>query len=89
MAENQRGKPKSRSGVVVGNQMEKTVVVEVKSKVKHPVYKKYMQRRMRYKAHDSSNDCSLGDRVEIIGCRPLSKTKHWRVRKVISRTEIV
>ncbi len=86
MAEKQRGMPKLRSGIVVGNKMDRTVVVEVKSKVKHSAYKKFIQRRQRYMAHDSSNDCRLGDFVEIISCRPLSKTKHWRVRKVLTRS---
>lgn len=85
MARQSRGNPKVRTGTVVGNKMQKTVVVEVHAKVLHPVYKKYVQRRRRFKAHDASDDCRLGDRVEIVESRPYSKTKHWRVRKVIER----
>ena len=79
----QRGIPKARTGVVVGNKMDKTVVVEVRATVLHPRYKKYIQRRRRIKAHDEKNACRLGDQVEIVESRPLSKTKHWRVRKVL------
>ena len=79
----QRGIPRARTGVVIGNKMDKTVVVEVRTTVLHPRYKKYIQRRRRFKAHDENNTCRLGDQVEIVESRPLSKTKHWRVRKVL------
>ena len=79
----QRGIPRTKTGVVIGNKMDKTVVVEVRTTVLHPRYKKYIQRRRRLKAHDETNACRLGDRVEIVESRPLSKTKHWRVRKVV------
>ena len=79
----QRGVLKARTGVVVGDKMDKTVVVEVRTTVLHPRYKKYIQRRRRFKAHDENNTCRLGDQVEIVESRPLSKTKHWRVRKVL------
>jgi len=69
--------------VVIGDKMDKTVVVEVSATVLHPRYKKYILRRRRFKAHDEKNACRLGDRVEIVESRPLSKTKHWRVRKVV------
>lgn len=85
MATEQRGSPKLRTGVVIGNKMDKTVVVEVRTTVLHHRYKKYIQRRRHFKAHDANNDCRLGDRVEIIESRPHSKTKHWRVRKVVER----
>jgi small subunit ribosomal protein S17 len=83
MAKKQRGIPRARTGVVIGNKMDKTVVVEVRTTVLHPRYKKYIQRRRRFKAHDENNGCRLGDRVEIVESRPLSKTKHWRVRRVL------
>lgn len=83
MPERKRGNPKLRTGVVIGNKMDKTVVVEVRATVLHPRYKKYIQRRMRFKAHDETNACKLGDHVEIVESRPLSKTKTWRVRKVL------
>ena len=79
----QRGIPRAKTGVVIGNKMDKTVVVEVRTTVLHARYKKHIQRRRRLKAHDETNACRLGDRVEIVESRPLSKTKHWRVRKVV------
>jgi small subunit ribosomal protein S17 len=79
----QRGIPRARTGVVIGNKMNKTVVVEVCNTVLNPRYKKYILRRRQFKAHDEDNACRLGDRVEIVETRPLSKTKHWRVRKVV------
>ena len=78
----QRSAPRARTGVVIGNKMDKTVVVEVRNMVLHPRYRKYIQRRRCFKAHDEGNVCRLGDRVEIVESRPLSKTKRWRVRKV-------
>jgi len=83
MPERKRGNPKLRTGVVIGNKMDKTVVVEVRTTVLHPRYRKYIQRRRRLKAHDEANACKLGDQVEIIESRPKSKTKNWRVRKVL------
>jgi len=85
MAKRGRGNPKVRTGRVVGDKMEKTAVVEVHAKVLHPVYKKYVQRRRRFKAHDAGGACRLGDRVEIVESRQYSKSKHWRVSKVIER----
>jgi small subunit ribosomal protein S17 len=87
MPEKQRGNPKLRTGVVIGNKMNKTVVVEVRTTVLHPRYKKYIQRRRRFKAHDEANTCQLGDLVEIIESRPLSKTKNWRVKRVLGSSE--
>ena len=83
MAEQGRGKRKSQTGTVIGDKMDKTVVVEVRTMVMHPRYKKYLRRRRRFKAHDERNDCRVGDKVEIIETRPLSKTKRWRVRKIL------
>jgi len=85
MASKDRGSPKIRTGTVVGDKMDKTVVVEVRTTVLHPRYKKYVQKRRQFKAHDRENDCHLGDKVEIIESRPISKTKHWRVRTVLDR----
>jgi len=85
MATKDRGSPKIRTGTVVGDKMDKTVVVEVRTTVLHPRYKKYVQKRRQFKAHDHKNDCRLGDKVEIIESRPISKTKHWRVRTVLDR----
>jgi len=78
-------KRKSLIGVIVSDKMDKTVVVEVSRFVMHPVYKKYVRKRSKYKAHDEKNQCHVGDRVEIIESRPLSKEKRWRVRKTIEQ----
>ena len=85
MADTGRANRKIQTGMVVGDKMNKTVVVEVRTTVLHPRYKKYLRRRRRFKAHDAENDCRVGDRVEIIETRPLSKTKRWRVRKILEK----
>lgn len=79
---NQRNK-RTMVGLVTSDKMDKTVVVKVSSKVKHPTYKKYILRSNKYKAHDALNQCSIGDMVAITECRPLSKDKNWRVSKVV------
>ncbi|MEJ2716951.1 MAG: 30S ribosomal protein S17 [Deltaproteobacteria bacterium] len=78
-----RRQRKVRTGVVISNKMDKTVVVEVSRKVIHPVYKKYVRRRKRFMAHDQENQCRIGDEVLIVETRPLSRHKNWRVRKVL------
>jgi len=80
-----RGVRKERSGWVVSDRMQKTVVVAVERTVMHPRYKKYLRRRSKFKAHDESNQCRVGDRVLIVECRPLSRDKRWRVSKVLER----
>jgi small subunit ribosomal protein S17 len=80
-----RGKPKIRQGVVLSNKMDKTVVVNVERLVKHPKYKKYLKERTRFKAHDETNECGIGDEVEIVETRPLSADKRWRVRSVLKK----
>jgi len=74
---------KTIEGVVVSDRMDKTVVVESSRLVKHPVYKKLIKRRARYKAHDEENKCKIGDKVLIVESRPLSKYKRWRVREIV------
>ncbi len=81
----QRGLRKIRQGVVVSDKMNKTVVVVVGRRVKGTRYKKYIIKRKKFKAHDEKNECHVGDRVEIIETRPLSKDKRWRVLKIIER----
>jgi len=71
-------------GTVVSDKMDKTVVVAVNRLVQHPIYKKYIHRRSKFKAHDQEGTVRIGDTVEIVQSRPLSKTKHWRVSKIIS-----
>ncbi|MEW6614717.1 MAG: 30S ribosomal protein S17 [Thermodesulfobacteriota bacterium] len=81
----ERGRRKTQVGVVVSNKMDKTVVVQVDKVLKHPIYKKYISRRNKYKAHNERNDCNVGDRVLIIESRPLSKEKMWRVYKILEK----
>ena len=82
---NSRSLKKERSGTVVSDRMEKTIVVSVERTVMHPKYKKYLKRRTRVKAHDETNQCHLGDRVRIVECRPLSRDKRWRVSEILQR----
>lgn len=81
----ERGTRKSLSGKVVSDKMDKTVVVEVSSLVQHPVYKKFVRRRKRYKAHDETNQYQIGDVVTLEETRPMSKDKRWRVSRLIER----
>ena len=76
---------KQMIGLVASDKMTKTVVVEVTRRMRHPVYHKYIQRRKRFKAHDETNECNVGDRVLIEECRPLSRDKRWRVREILER----
>jgi small subunit ribosomal protein S17 len=76
------GAKKARQGVVISDKMDKTVVVLVEQLVLHPVYKKYVRRRKKYKAHDPENHCRVGDRVSIVETRPLSREKRWRVLSI-------
>lgn len=76
---------RTQLGIVRSNKMDKTVVVEVSHKEKHPVYKKYIRRTKRFHAHDQSNQCQIGDRVLLIETRPLSKTKRWAVKEVVEK----
>lgn len=80
-----RGLAKTREGYVTSNKMNKTVVVSVVTKVKHPAYGKFVSRTKKYVAHDEQNECGIGDRVKIIESRPLSKTKRWRVQAIVER----
>ncbi len=83
-----RGIRKTKIGVVMSDRMDKTVVVRVERVVLHPVYKKYTKRRTTYKAHDEKNEYNVGDTVEIVETRPLSKEKCWRVSRLIERPEV-
>lgn len=80
-----RGIKREVSGTVISNKMDKTVVVQVERLVKHPLYKKYIRRRNKFKAHDKDNVCQIGDRVTIIETRPLSKTKRWSVSQIVEK----
>jgi small subunit ribosomal protein S17 len=72
-------------GTIISNKMERTVVVQVERLVKHPLYKKYVRRRNKFMAHDTGNECQIGDRVLITESRPLSKTKRWRVSRILEK----
>ncbi len=75
-------------GIVVKDKMDKTIVVEVEKFLKHPKYHKYMKRKMRYKAHDGTNACKIGDEVLITEARPVSKDKRWLVKEIIKKEEL-
>ena len=83
----ERNERKTREGAVVSDKMDKTVVVSVVEKYKHPLYKKTVTRTKRFKAHYESNECGVGDRVEIIETRPISKDKCWRVNKIVEKAK--
>lgn len=78
-----RGKVKTRVGVVVSNKMQKTVVVSVERVYRHPLYQKVIRMTTKFKAHDELGECKVGDRVEIMETRPISREKRWRVVKKI------
>lgn len=80
-----RGNRKSRVGTILSDRMDKTVVVQVERVVLHPIYKKYTRRRATYKAHDENNEYRIGDKVEIVETRPLSREKRWKVSRLIER----
>ncbi|MCP9928528.1 30S ribosomal protein S17 [Cyanobium sp. CH-040] len=75
---------KERVGIVVSDKMDKTVVVAVENRFPHPIYKKTVSRTKRYKAHDETNNCKVGDQVRITETRPLSRTKRWTVAEVLN-----
>lgn len=80
-----RGKRKTLIGVVISDKMDKTVVVMVNRLVLHPVYKKYIRKRKKVKAHDEKNECRVGDKVLLIESRPLSREKRWRVKEILEK----
>ena len=82
-----RGMRKTRIGVVVSDKMDKTIVVAIRTRVKHPLYGKIMNRTNKVKAHDEENQCGIGDTVKIMETRPLSKDKHWRLVEIIEKAK--
>jgi small subunit ribosomal protein S17 len=80
-----RNNRKTRTGTVVSNKMDKTIVVAMKNKVKHPLYGKTINRTNKLKAHDEANECQVGDVVKIMETRPLSRDKRWRLVEVIEK----
>ena len=83
----ERNLRKTRVGKVVSDKMDKTVVVAIVDNVKHPLYKKIIKRTAKLKAHDENNECRIGDRVEVMETRPLSKDKRWRVVEIIEKAK--
>ena len=83
----ERNLRKTRVGKVVSDKMDKTVVVAIVDNVKHPLYKKLIKRTVKLKAHDEKNECRIGDRVEVMETRPLSKDKRWRVTNIIEKAK--
>ena len=84
----QRNRRRVVSGVVTSDRMDKGISVRVERIFKHPKYKKYIRRHSTYHAHDEKNDCQVGDTVELMECRPMSKLKRWRLVKVVNRTDL-
>jgi small subunit ribosomal protein S17 len=82
-----RGYRKTREGLVISDKMDKTVVVAVEDRVKHPKYGKVLRRTKKYKAHDEQNECGVGDRVLLMETRPLSTTKRWRVAEILEKAK--
>ena len=78
---------KTRVGRVVSNKMQKTIVVAIEDNIKHPLYKKVIKKTVKFKAHDENNECRIGDKVEIMETRPLSKDKNWRLVKIIEKVK--
>ena len=83
----ERNLRKTRVGKVVSNKMDKTIVVAIADNIKHPMYGKVMKRTVKFKAHDENNECNIGDTVEIMETRPLSKDKRWRLVQIIEKAK--
>ena len=78
---------KTRVGIVTSDKMDKTVVVTIKNRVRHPLYNKIVNDTVKYKAHDENNECGIGDKVLIMECRPYSKDKRWRVVEIVEKAK--
>ena len=83
----QRGLRKTRIGVVVSDKMDKTVVVSIKTRVRHPLYGKIMNQTSKLKVHDENNECGIGDTIKVMETRPLSKDKRWRLVEIIEKAK--
>ena len=83
----ERNLRKTRTGKVVSNKMDKTIVVAIADRVQHPLYKKIVKRTYKLKAHDENNECGVGDRVKVMETRPLSKDKRWRLVEIVERVK--
>ena len=85
--EQARGIRKTRIGIVVANKMEKSAVIAIERRVAHPLYKKYFKKTTKFTFHDENNECSIGDRVRVMECRPLSKNKKWRLVEIVEKAK--
>ena len=83
----ERNLRKTRTGLVVSDKMDKTIVVTIEDNVRHPLYKKIIKRTVKLKAHDENNECNIGDRVRVMETRPLSKDKRWRLVEIIEKAK--
>ena len=83
----ERNLRKTRVGIVTSDKMDKTVVVTIKDRVKHPLYNKIVDKSVKYKAHDENNECGIGDTVRVMETRPLSKDKHWRLVEIVEKAK--
>ncbi len=84
---NERNLRKTRTGKVVSNKMDKTIVVAIEDNVKHPLYGKIIKTTKKFKAHDEKNECNVGDKVKIMETRPISKDKNWRLVEIIEKAK--
>ncbi len=78
---------KTRTGIVVSDKMDKTIVVAMRERVKHPLYGKIVNRTKKFKVHDENNECGIGDKVRVMETRPLSKDKHWRLVEIVEKAK--
>ncbi len=83
----ERNLRKTRVGIVSSDKMDKTIVVSIRDSVKHPLYNKVIKRTVKFKAHDENNECGIGDKVEIMETRPLSRDKRWRLVRIIEKAK--
>jgi small subunit ribosomal protein S17 len=87
MAELTKSNKRTLEGVVASDKGDKTIVVQVETLVKHPLFKKYIRRKQKFMAHDPANECGVGDKVEIVESRPLSRRKRWQLVKIVEKAQ--
>ena len=85
--EKKRNLRRERIGIVVSNKMEKSIIIAVRTRAKHPIYGKFVNKTSKFMAHDEKNECNIGDTVRIMETRPLSKEKNWRLVEIIERAK--
>lgn len=87
MAELSKGNKRTLEGVVASDKGDKTIVVQVETLVKHPLFKKYIRRKKKFMAHDPANECAVGDKVQIVESRPLSRRKRWHLVQILEKAQ--